>query len=239
MTALHKQLPLDLSYRPALGREDFLIAPSNQDAVRWIDRWPDWPAPVLIIHGPVASGKSHLAAVWGAMAKAAFVDTAALNEKTAGEIAAMGNHLVINDADLWFGDRDAETTLFHLYNHMKDDGNRSLLLTCRMAAQYADFILPDLASRLRAAPAAAIHAPDDTLLAALLVKLFSDRQLQIGAEVLNYILPRMERSFAAAYNLVAEADKLALAEKKAISVPLVRRILMDRQDISGAGELFS
>ena len=39
------QLPLDLGHRPALGREDFLVAPSNQGAVAWIDRWPDWPGP--------------------------------------------------------------------------------------------------------------------------------------------------------------------------------------------------
>lgn len=230
MSALSKQIPLDLSHRPALGREDFLIAPSNQDAVRWIDRWPEWPAPALIIHGPVASGKSHLAAVWGAMAKAAFVDSKMLSDRTADEIAALGQNIVINDADLWFGDRTAETTLFHLYNHMRDDGHRSLLLTCRMAAQHAEFSLPDLASRLRAAPAAAIHPPDDTLLAVLLVKLFADRQLQIGADVLNYILPRMERSFAAAYELVEAADKLALAEKRGISVPLVRRVLMARDE---------
>ncbi|MEC7028278.1 MAG: DNA replication protein, partial [Pseudomonadota bacterium] len=77
---------------------------------------------------------------------------------------------------------------------------------------------------------AAIHPPDDTLLAVLLVKLFADRQLQIGADVLNYILPRMERSFAAAYELVEAADKLALAEKRGISVPLVRRVLMARDE---------
>lgn len=233
-----EQIPLDLGHRPAQGREDFLVAPSNQDAVTWIDRWPAWPAPALIIYGPVASGKSHLAAVWGERAGAAVIPTARLAEMEADALAAAAQHLVIDNVDLWFGDRAAETTLFHLYNLMREE-KRNLLLTMNAAPSHIEFAIPDLASRLRAAPAAAIQPPDDTLLAALLVKLFADRQLQIGRDVLAYLLPRMERSFAAAHELVKAADRLALAEKRPISVPLVRRVLLSRQELAGAGELFS
>jgi len=44
MTRLTLQLPLplDKGQRPALGRDAFLIAPANEAAVTWIDRWPDW-----------------------------------------------------------------------------------------------------------------------------------------------------------------------------------------------------
>ncbi|PJB72231.1 MAG: DNA replication protein [Alphaproteobacteria bacterium CG_4_9_14_3_um_filter_47_13] len=238
MKPLAKQIPLDLGHRPAQGREDFLIAPSNQDAVAWIDRWPEWPAPVLVIYGPPASGKSHLAAVWGARAGAVAIETAVLAEMDADQLSENGRHLMIDNVDLWFGDTSAETTLFHLYNIMREE-QRSLLLTMNSAPTYIEFAVPDLASRLRAAPAAAIQSPDDTLLAALLVKLFSDRQLQIGQDVLNYLLPRMERSFSAAYELVREADCLALAEKKPISVSLVRRVLLARQELTGAGDLFA
>ncbi|MBU0800670.1 MAG: DNA replication protein, partial [Alphaproteobacteria bacterium] len=148
-----------------------------------------------------------------------------LASQSAADIAAQAPHLVIDHIDPWFGDRAAETTLFHLYNIMKEEG-RSLLLTMRMAPVHVNFALPDLASRLRAAPAAAIHAPDDTLLAAILVKLFADRQLNVGQDVIAYIVPRMERSFAAAVSLVDRADRLALAEKRNIAVPLMRQLLL-------------
>ncbi len=231
MTFPATQIPFDLSHRSAHGREDFLIAPENQDAINWIDRWPEWPAPCLIIYGPIASGKSHLAAVWRDMTEAAFIQTSQLSESNADQLAATGRNLVIDNADLWFGDRQVETTLFHLYNIMREE-QRFLLMTANMAPAHASFAVPDLASRLRAAPAAAILPPDDTLLSAVLVKLFSDRQLVIGADVLHYTLPRMERSFAAAHALVAAADRLALAEKRPISIPLIRRVLMKRQDIN-------
>ena len=72
--------------------------------------------------------------------------------------------------------------------------------------------------------------PDDSLLAAVLVKLFSDRQLYLSEDVLNYVLPRMERSFAAARDLAEKADKLALIEKRPVSIPLMRRILTTARD---------
>jgi chromosomal replication initiation ATPase DnaA len=61
------QIPLDLPHRPAMGAADFLVASCNRDAVAWLDRWPDWPATALVIHGDEGCGKSHLTHVWQAL----------------------------------------------------------------------------------------------------------------------------------------------------------------------------
>ncbi len=58
------QLPLDFEHRSALTGDDFLVADCNAAAIAWIDRWPDWPAPGLAIHGPAGCGKSHLVQVY-------------------------------------------------------------------------------------------------------------------------------------------------------------------------------
>ncbi|MCB1651397.1 MAG: DNA replication protein [Alphaproteobacteria bacterium] len=220
-----QQIPLDLAGRSALGREDFLIGRSNREAVEWIDRWPEWPAPLLVISGPAASGKSHLAAVWRDQNGARMVEPKMLESASAEEIFADGMPLVLDGLDLWIGSREAETTLFHLYNMFRESGG-FFLATSRMAPAALEFALQDLASRFRAAPHAVIKSPDDTLLASVLIKLFSDRQLRVGNDVVNYILPRMERSFVAARDLVAKIDSLALAQKRAVSIPLAREALM-------------
>ena len=224
-----QQIPFDLGSRHAFRRGDFQIGKSNVDAVGWIDKWPKWPAPVLILQGPAASGKSHLAAVWRDISGAANIKADDLMTKTAEELFAQGGSLVLDGLDPWLGDRTAETTLFHLYNMLKEE-QKTMMVTMRMTPTRSDFIVPDLASRFRAAPVVSIHAPDDMLLGSVLIKLFSDRQLTVNNDVLSYILPRMERSFAAARDVVERADSKALSEKRGISVPLMRKVLADMQD---------
>ncbi len=221
-----EQIPFDLGSRHAFGRDDFQIGKSNAAAVGWIDRWPDWPAPVIILQGPAASGKSHLAAVWQERSSAKVINPEMLITKPAEELFDLGDALTLDGLDPWLGDRVAETTLFHLYNMLKEE-QKTMMITMRMAPSMADFVLPDLASRFRAAPMVSIHAPDDMLLASVLIKLFSDRQLSVSNDVIAYLLPRMERSFAAARDIVESADRKALSEKRRISVPLMRKVLSD------------
>lgn len=215
------QLPLPLDHRAALGREDFLVAPANAEAVAWLDRWPDWPAPALILIGAPGCGKSHMAHVFAAHSGAPVVTGQAGLRLDPPTLLADTRAVVIDDADAGLD----ETSLFHLYNAAREGGCH-LLLTARTApGRWAG--LPDLRSRLSAAPSVEIGPPDDAVMAAVLIKLFSDRQLKVGAEVVTYLLRHMERSFAAAQAVVAAADALSLAEQRAVTVPLVRRVLGD------------
>ncbi|MGH1397969.1 MAG: HdaA/DnaA family protein [Alphaproteobacteria bacterium] len=221
-----EQIPLAFPVRVAQGREDFMVGTSNEAAVGWIDRWPDWSAPSFILSGPAASGKSHLAAVWQARTGATAIPTETLTTQSAEEIAAQGETLLLDGIDPWIGTREAEETLFHLYNIFKEE-QRTMLLTMRSAPSHLDFTIPDLASRLRAAPHAVIMSPCETLLQNVIVKMFADRQINIGADVLKYILPRMERSFTAAKDIVTAADALALSQKRPVTVPLIRDVLIN------------
>ena len=85
--------------------------------------------------------------------------------------------------------------------------------------------LPDLRSRLAASPAVGVGVPDDALIGAVLVKMFSDRQLQVNQDVITYLLARMERSFAAARRIVAVLDTKALAAKRRITIPFAAHVL--------------
>ena len=229
MSGSHKtrpvQLPLDLPHRPAMAADDFLVAESNRAAVAWLDRWPNWPAPALAIHGPAGCGKSHLAQVWRARTGAPLVRPADLDIATLpGLLPAAVPAVVIDDALGVAGDPVRERALFHLYNLARDAGGHLLLAATTAPSQWG-LTLPDLRSRLNAAPAVALGPPDDALLAAVLVKLFADRQIRIGTEVVEYLVVHMERSFDAARTLVARIDAAALAARRRITVPLAREIL--------------
>ena len=205
-----------------MGAEDFLVADSNAEAVSWIDRWPDWPAPALTVWGPAGSGKTHLAHVWRARSGAVTVPPAALAGSNPVNLLGGRSHLVIDGADKAVD----ELALLHLYNLLAGRGG-SLLLTASAPPSRWDLRTADLASRLAAGPAVAIRAPDDRLLEAVLAKQFADRQIEIGQEVLDLLLRRIERSFAAARRAVDILDRAALAGRRRITAGLVRELLAD------------
>lgn len=222
------QLPLDLGHRPALSEGDFLVAPCNAEAHAWLECWPDWPAPVSVLFGPAGCGKTHLAHLFAAISGAVTIAAAALTVADPPRLLGQALAVVVEDCDR-DGGRADEAALFHLINLTKESGG-FLLLTGREAPSRWKVGLPDLRSRLNAMPALAIGAPDDAVLAAVLVKLFADRQVKVGEELVTYLLGRMERSFAAAASLVERLDHAALAGRRPVTVPLARGVLEQGDD---------
>ena len=222
------QLTLDLGHRPALGREDFLVAPGNDVAVAWIDRWPGWPGPVLALHGPAGCGKSHLCEVWRAASGAVRIDGDGLASGEARDLLGSAAACALDDIEARVaGDAACAGRLLSLYNIIVERGGHMLLLGRSAPARWS-VPLRDLQTRLGAVPAVELAPPDDALIEALMVKLFADRQLRVGLEVLRFLLPRMERSFAAARALVADLDRAALADRREVTVPLARQVLAAR-----------
>ena len=217
---------LDLPARPALAREDFFVSPANALALAQVDRWPDWPGGRLALAGPEGAGKTHLVHVWAAARGSARVMPAsALAALDVGAVEG-GEAVAVEDVDRLpdAGRKAAEEALFHLCNRLAGGGG-SLLVSGREAPARWAIALPDLASRLRAAPVARLEAPDDALLAAVLVKLFADRQLVVGPDLVQFLLTRIDRSFAAATETVAALDRAGLARHRPITARLAGDVL--------------
>ncbi|WP_374314613.1 hypothetical protein [Dongia sp.] len=208
-----RQLPFDLPSRRAMGAADYVTSTSNAAALALIDAWPNWPGPVLAVHGPTGCGKTHLAHVFQEKSGALF-----LSAPTSLPELPAAPRLILDEPQL------DETAFFHLLNRMKNEGGALLILSREAPARWP-VKLPDLASRLKALPTVEVAAPDDALLAAILVKHFADRQINVAPEVIDYLLRQIERSFAAAADIADRLDRAALAEGRAITVPLVKRVL--------------
>jgi DnaA regulatory inactivator Hda len=216
-----QQLPFQFPVQTRYQLEDFLPGASNDAALRAVQQWAAEPAGAVLLRGPQASGKSHLASIWAREVGAAILSASALTQtQTPQAILQRYPALVVEDIE----QLPASELLFHLLNHLKQHP-APLLLTVAEEACWAHFTLPDLRSRLQALPQATIHPPDEALLHAVLVKQFADRQLTIHPDVPDYLIRRAERSFAAIRTLVAKLDALASSRKKPITIALVREVL--------------
>lgn len=216
------QLALSLSFRPAMSREDFLVASSNEAAVGMLDLWPDWPGPALLIVGPEGSGKSHLAEVFRMRAGGGRVQASDLTVESVPELLA-SNACVIEDLP-GAGGLEIETALFHLLNLARETGGYVLLTSRSYPAQW-NIGLKDLATRLAATATVALGTPSDALLRGLLVKLFADRQISVDENVVGYLVRNMERSGEAARRIVDEIDRRSLEAKAAVTRPFAAKVL--------------
>ena len=205
-----RQLPLDLGHLPGLSRDDLVVSQANIQAAALIDRWPDWPSPVVLLAGPAGSGKSHLAAIWREHTGAIQLHASDIVAHV-GEIGA--SPVLIDDADQGKLDQDG---LFHLINTVRGAGSH-LLLTARSFPSAWGVTLPDLASRLKAAATVEIEEPDDLLLAGVITKLFADRQVEVEPHVVQFLVRRIERSLSTAIRVVERLDRAALEQKSRIS----------------------
>jgi chromosomal replication initiation ATPase DnaA len=214
------QPPLPFPVTPSYRREDFIPSASNAEARAWVERWPEWGDALLNLHGAAGSGKTHLGQIWRARSGAGFLDST--------QIGVVPPRTLLAEHASWMVDSvqniTDETAWFHLLNTAREE-KKFLLILGRVPLSRIPVRLPDLASRLSALPAVALHAPDDALLAAVLAKHFADMQLNVAPEVTAYLLRRMERSFATAATLAHRLNHLSLMEKKNITLHLARKIL--------------
>lgn len=202
------QIALPLGWPPRPRDEAFLVTPSNARAAHLLDHWGAWPVMTALLVGPRKSGRSLLARIF----------------------AAKSGGTVIDDAE-----RAPEEHLFHAWNRAQSS-RRPLLIVADQAPPAWDVQLPDLRSRLAAGVIAEIGAPDDQLVRALLVSQFERRGLDARPDLIEWLVPRLERSHLAVLRAVDALDQEILETRKRLSVPLARTTLAAAGLVAGAQE---
>ncbi len=209
-----RQLPLPLASAAPPRAGPFFAAPSNQDALAWLDRPATWPDGRLLLCGPPGSGKTHLLCRWSDASGAACLPGASLRWPNGAAGA-----LAVDDADT-----APEPALLHLLNEAAEQG-RPVLLASRAPAAGWITRLPDLASRIRATASVAIAPAEDSLLRAILRRLFADRQLAAAEPVQDWLLLHLPRTPAALEEAAARLDRAALASGGRITRSLAAAVV--------------
>ena len=212
----HGQLVFPFGVAPALTPANFVRAPCNEQAFRFVRRWPDWPARAAALCGPAGCGKSHLAAIWQQAAHAQIIKA---RDLAAAEPNATA--IIVEDWDWDHPEASRDRALLALFERP----DAWLLLTARTPPSEWGSAIGDLKSRFQSLIAFTIWAPDDELLCGLVAKHFADRQLAVPDAVVTRIVTQVERTPAAIAAFVARLDEKALAHRRAVTERLVLELL--------------
>jgi len=216
------QLVLPFGVEPGLDAPDFIIAPCNEQAVAYVMRWPDWPAPAAALCGPEGCGKSHLAKLWRDRSGAQSCLASALTPDRVALLAAEPQTaLLIEDIDRDAPNAARDLALLALFERR----GAGLLLTGRKLPSEWPVVVDDLTSRFQSLIAFAMWAPDEALLSGLVAKHFADRQIQVPEAVIRSILTHVERSPPAIAGFVSRLDQRAFSEKRPITGRLVLELI--------------
>ena len=223
------QLPLALRFPPDQRFETFAHAPAG--ALAQLRALAHGQGDSAFIAGPHASGKTHLLLACCAEAEAGGLRVAYLpliaavgRMRDALHACEQADLVALDGLEHAAGHREDEIALFDAHNRAHDAGRR-VLYAARAMPDALSLTLPDLRSRLLALPSVEVSQPEDALIAAVLEKMFSDRQIRVGPGVIDFLVARIERSFATARKMVAVIDEAAMSARRNITVPFVRDVL--------------
>ncbi len=227
-----RQLPFGFEPHNYMGREDFMVSKCNHQAYEMLDSWPNWLACGMLIYGPKGCGKSHLAHLFVDKVQNEYqpknvtiISAEQINSRNVKRLANENQCIVVEN----LYPRHNDEALFHLFNIFNEEG-KYMLWTAEKPANSLHFSLPDLQTRLNMLPSVAISEPDDMMLQMLIAKLFNDRQIIIGQDILTYIINNTQRSFAYVRDLVKEIDELSLAYQSSVNYNIVKKAMEQLAD---------
>ena len=193
----------------------------------------DSAGPLVYLLGPTGSGKTHLLAATLHAASERGDRAVGLSPSEPGQaspelLEGLGETgvVVIDDVETGLGVSEWEVALFHLYRRGEASGAK-LVVASRLGPQALEVALPDLASRLRGALVVRLPVLNEQGQRAVLSARASARGFELGADVLEYLLRRARRDMHTLMRYLERLDAASLAEKRRITVPLMRDVLSD------------
>ena len=213
------QLLLNFNHKQNFNNNDFYVSESNYYAYKLIEKWPKWEKNILNIYGEKFSGKTHLVNIFISKNKGIKINENEINNDIFKKLKLYENIIIDN-----FNYECDEKLMYSIFN-IVDQDNKYLIINSIKPINEFNFNLEDLKSRSKNCLFAQIDKPDDELMFAIILKNFSDRQIQINKKLIDFIIKRIDRSYGKIADFIYKVDELSLKKKKAIDFKTIKEIL--------------
>ena len=213
------QLLLNFKQNQNFNYNDFYVSKSNYYAFQLIEKWPKWEKNILNICGEKYSGKTHLSNIFLNKNGGIKVEEKDINNEIFKKFKLYENIIIDN-----YNNKVDEKLIYSVFN-LADQDNKYLIINSINPINKIDFKLNDLKSRSKNCLFAQIENPDDELMFAIILKSFSDRQIQIDKKLIDFITKRIDRSYGKIADFIYKVDELSLKKKKAININIIKEIL--------------
>ena len=213
------QLLLNFNFKKSFNDHDYFVSDSNYFAFNLVDKWPKWEKKILNISGEKFSGKTHLANIFKSKSSALLLNEKDISNEVFKKIK-LYESIIIDE----FSNGIDENLIYSIFN-LIDQDSKYLLINSETPLSEINFKLPDLVSRSRNSLQAKIKPPDDELIFAIILKNFSDRQIKLEKQIIEFIVNRIERSYGKISEFIYKVDELSLKKKKPINLKTIKEIL--------------
>ena len=213
------QLLINFNLKKDYDEQDFYVSSSNKYAFNIINGWPKWLKRTVNLYGEQYSGKSHLSKIFETKTTCLNIESINFTNEILLKFKTKQALIIEN-----FNFNIPEKLLYSLINIVEQE-NKYLLITSLKPLNKFDFKLKDLNSRINNCLFVEIGVPDDELIYALIVKNFSDRQINIDKKIIEYIIKRINRSYKDIFLFIYKVDQLSLQKGKPINLSIIKKIL--------------
>ena len=206
------------------------VAGRNAEAVAALERLAVAPGgeTSVVLWGASGAGKSHLlAAAVAAASRAGRAAHLVASPAQADPALALDGALVAVD-DVDRADPDAAARLFTLFNTVRERGGTLVAASAQPPARLA--LRDDVRTRLGWGLVFEILPLADDEKPSALAAYARGRGFALGDDVIGYLLAHGRRDMRALVATLAALDRLSLAQKRQVTVPLVREWLQRRID---------
>ena len=213
------QLIFKFPFKANYFEEDFYVSTNNFEAYKLIESWPKWPSRFINIFGPSGCGKTHLANIFKKKIDSFFINALNLNNNSLPAIKVK-ECLIIDD----YKD-NVEEKLFYSVLNQSYLSNQYIIINSLKPIHSYELKLNDLKSRFSSFVNIGIDLPTDELIKVIISKNFSDKQVKIGSNLLDYILKNIDRSYEGIFDLINKLDDFSLSTGKSININLIKKAL--------------